>query len=65
MRRYRTMRTRAADIDANTDAENYLARTVHEDTDPRDTGLLDWTGTKIYAVSEIEPIGFVRHDCCT
>lgn len=32
--------------------------TVIEDTDARDTGILDHRGNPIYAVNEIGPIGF-------
>ena len=61
-RRYTTLRTVAARIDDEPDAENYLARTVFEaERVPRDTGLLDWTGTKLFAVDEMDRIGFIRH----
>lgn len=44
------------------DAENYLARTVHEqEPERRDTGLLDAAGVKLWRVEEKRPIGFVRY----
>lgn len=42
------------------DAERYLARTVHEDYELIDTGVLDQSGNKIMARRRIDPIGFVR-----
>jgi hypothetical protein len=45
------------------DAENYLSRTVHEpDPTPYPIGLLDAQGNELYAVNEMEPIGFVRFE---
>lgn len=42
------------------DAKNYLARTIHEEErQPRDTGLLDANGVKLYAVDDRRRIGFV------
>lgn len=38
-----------------------MAHTVYEpDSNPRPTGLLDINGNKLFAVNEMEPIGFVR-----
>ena len=54
--------TRLASIYEEPDAEHYLSREVHEPEGPRATGLLDWTGAKIFEVNEMEPIGFVRHN---
>ncbi len=55
--------TRAADMDRSPDAEAYLARTVFEaDKSPQPTGLLDWTGAKIYSIDASEPIGFIRRE---
>ncbi len=43
------------------DAESYLSRTVHErDNSPYPTSLFDARGNELYAVDEMEPIGFVR-----
>lgn len=41
-------------------AIDHLPRTVHEaDSAPRDTGLLDKDGRKLFAVTTKRPIGFV------
>lgn len=41
---------------------DYLARTVMEpERQPRDTGLLDASGQKLFAIEETNPIGFVWH----
>ena len=62
MKRYFT-RPRLADIDAEPDAENYLARTVYEPDDtPYETGILDAQGNKIFAAIRMDQIGFVRSD---
>ncbi len=38
-----------------------MAHTVFEpDSSPRETGLLDAHGNKLYSISEMDPIGFVR-----
>lgn len=43
------------------DATDYLARTVYEaEPSPRATGLFDASGTELYAVDEVDPVGFVR-----
>jgi hypothetical protein len=40
---------------------DHLARTVHEaERSPRDTGLVDASGSKIFAMDDRDPIGFVR-----
>ena len=64
VKRYMTHRpTRAADYEASPDAETYLARTVHEpDPAPYRTGLLDAFGEPLWAVVELDPIGFIRRD---
>lgn len=49
-----------ADIEVEPDGEDYLSRTVIEDTDAIDTGLIDKRGTPIYLVSRMDQIGFVR-----
>lgn len=43
------------------DAENYLAKTVHEEIDLIDIGLLDSEGNAILARKKMDPIGFIRH----
>ena len=61
MKRYVTMRTKAADMYDEPDAENYLARTVYElETRAIKTGLLDAQGNDIYMIEENDPIGYVR-----
>lgn len=60
MKQYVICRPRSADIDANVDAENYLARTVHEDHELIDIGLLDSEGNKVMAKKKMDQIGFVR-----
>lgn len=60
MREYVIRRTRMADIDACPDAEDYLARTVYEDHELIDIGVLDADGNKIMARKRMDPIGFVR-----
>lgn len=52
-------RTRSANIDEELDAENYLSRTVYEDTELIDTGVLDESGEKIMARRKLR-IGFVH-----
>jgi hypothetical protein len=59
-RQYVRMRRRSADIDANIDAENYLAKTVYEDFELVDTGVLDEDGNKIMAHEKMDQIGFIR-----
>lgn len=51
---------KAADIEHEPDAEDYLAHTVFEESDPIDTGLLDKQGNRIFAINTIDQIGFVR-----
>jgi hypothetical protein len=55
-----------ADWDDDAKALDHLARTVHEpEPKPRDTGLLDAAGKKLWAMDDRQPIGFVRFagDC--
>ncbi|WP_290497653.1 hypothetical protein [Hyphomonas sp. UBA4494] len=60
MRRY-VPRPRLAYYEA--DATDYLARTVYErDTSPMPTGLYDGAGNELFAVEEIDPVGFVRFE---
>jgi len=61
MKRYITMRTKAADMWDGPDPEDYLSRTVFE-REPQaiKTGLLDAHGNDIYMIEENDPIGFVR-----
>lgn len=64
MRKYVTLRrTKAADVDGEPDAENYLARTVYEQ-EPQviDTGILDLHGNPVFAIEAMQPIGFVIHE---
>jgi hypothetical protein len=42
------------------DAENYLARTVYEEHELIDIGLLDSEGNKILARKRMDPVGFIR-----
>lgn len=59
--RYVTLRGVPATSWWDTNAVDYLPRTVHEeDRKPIDTGLLDANGTKLYRVEDREPIGFIR-----
>ncbi len=61
-RRYMTKPRPRLDSDwYEADAVQSLARTVHEaDNSPYPTGLFDASGNELYAVDEMEPIGFVR-----
>jgi hypothetical protein len=58
MREY--VRYRAAKIDDGVDAEDYLARTVHESHELIDIGILDEDGNRIMARQKMGAIGFVR-----
>jgi len=60
MRTYITRKATASDIDENTDAENYLARTVFESHELIDIGVLDHNGDPIMARERMDPIGYVR-----
>jgi hypothetical protein len=51
---------RLGDIDENVDGENYLARTVYEDRELIDIGIVDANGEKIMARQKMDAIGFVR-----
>lgn len=42
------------------DGERYLARTVHEDVDLIDIGVMDAKGNPIMARQRMDPVGFVR-----
>lgn len=59
-REYVTLRPRSADIDGNVNGEDYLARTVHEDHDLVDIGIVDKDGKPVMARQKMHPIGFVR-----
>jgi hypothetical protein len=61
MREYVRIVPRSADINNNADGENYLARTVFEDFELFDTGVLDHDGNKVMARQKLDPVGFVRH----
>ena len=52
--------SRAAGYDGYIDGEEYLARTVFEDREMIDIGVLDKDGNKIMAYQKPEPIGFIR-----
>ena len=54
------IKRRSADIDRDPDGEHYLARTVYEEYELIDTGVVDHNGDKIMARRKMEPIGFVR-----
>lgn len=54
------VRPRGADIDQNVDAENYLARTVFEDHELIDIGVMDKDGNQIMARKRLDPVGFIR-----
>lgn len=61
MREYVVMkRPRGDKIEDGVDAENYLARTVHEEFELIDTGVLDDSGDKIMARRKIDPVGYIR-----
>lgn len=51
---------RMANIDEPVDAENYLARTVFEEVELIDIGVMDQDGNPIMARKRLDPIGFVR-----
>lgn len=51
---------RMADIDENVNGEDYLGRTVYEDHELIDIGIMDSAGNKIMARKRMDPIGFVR-----
>lgn len=42
------------------DAKDYLARTIYEDYEIVDTGMLDHAGNKIMARKKPDPVGYVR-----
>lgn len=52
---------RAANIDEPVNAEDYLARTVHEH-ELIDIGVMDAEGNKIIARRRMDSIGYVRFD---
>jgi len=51
---------RMADIDENVNGENYLGRTVYEEHELIDIGIVDQNGDRIMARKRMDPIGFVR-----
>lgn len=51
---------RAAKIDENVDGENFLARTVYEDHELVDIGVLDKDGNKVMARNRPDQVGFIR-----
>lgn len=60
MAREYVIQRRAANIDENVNGEDYLARTVHEDHELIDIGVMDAQGNRIMARRRMDPIGFVR-----
>lgn len=60
MREYVFVRPCAAGIGDNVDGKNYLARTVYEDHELIDIGVMDRNGNPIMARKRLDPIGFVR-----
>lgn len=60
MAREYVLQRRAANIDENVNGEDYLARTVHEDHELIDIGVMDAQGNRIMARRRMDPIGFVR-----
>lgn len=54
------IKRRSADIDGEPDGEHYLAKTVYEEYELIDTGVVDQNGDKIMARRKMQPIGFVR-----
>ena len=52
---------RSAHIDEQVNAEDYLARTVHEEHELIDIGVMDSEGNKIMARRRMDPIGFIRN----
>ncbi|MER8793959.1 hypothetical protein NKH75_07090 [Mesorhizobium sp. M0984] len=61
MAREYLIRPHSANVDDYPDGEHYLARTVFEDFELIDTGVLDAFGNKVMARQRLEPIGFIRH----
>lgn len=60
-RAYVTLRRiQSADIDENTDGESYLARTVYEDHELIDIGIMDKNGDPIMAHRKPDAVGFIR-----
>lgn len=51
---------RMADIDENVNGEEYLARTVYEDRELVDIGLLDADGNAIMVHKKMDQVGFIR-----
>jgi hypothetical protein len=51
---------RMADIDENVNGEDYLGRTVYEEHELIDIGIVDQNGDKIMARKRMDQIGFVR-----
>jgi len=59
MRDY-VIKRRMGDIDENLDGENYLGRTVYEEHELVDIGVMDSEGNPIMARRKMDQIGFVR-----
>lgn len=64
MRAYTSLRLKRAraEIDGEPliDAADYLARTVYENQELVDTGVLDQQGNPVMAYEKPNPIGYVR-----
>lgn len=59
MRRYRPIARRPRAWEAGGDLPPGSTITIHEDA-PQPTGLLDVRGNELFAVNDLDPIGFVR-----
>jgi len=59
-RDYIVRRTADSDFWDEARATDYLARTVHEDHELIDIGVLDANGEKIMARQKPDPVGFIR-----
>lgn len=61
MPRHYFSKRKSGDIDQEVDGENYLARTVYEERELIDIGVMDAEGNPIMAMERMNPIGFVHH----
>ena len=60
MREYVSIKRRMGYIEQEVDGEDYLSRTVYEDVELIDIGVMDHNGDPIMARKKMDPIGFVR-----
>lgn len=60
MREYVVIKPKADVALDDARATDYLARTVYEDYELVDTGVLDQSGNKIMAHMRFDPVGYVR-----